>query len=69
MVLLVTGSSGITPTYTLTEVEWDNLTVYAEEDDTNYVWRKEFRTTKGLARAIDNYFTKGRAGANVRKRA
>lgn len=58
MVLLLsrehTGSAK--PIYVVTDVEDDRLQKYWDEDESNYVFRKEYKTIRGLSKFLKKYF-------------
>lgn len=60
MVLLLARefSGAVKPIYVVTDVESDKLKDYWDEDDSseNYVFRKKFRTIRGLSRFLKKYF-------------
>lgn len=52
----------------LYEVEAEKLAEF-NEDESVAVWKKEFRTPKGLALAVENYLKGGRAVAKSATKA
>jgi len=58
MVLLVSREyrGPMTPIYVVTDISDEDLVEYWTEDEKKRVFRKEFRTVRGLSRFLKHYF-------------